>query len=256
MLLKLNLKRLSLDSLRFFAVAGGKLLPEQVRQINDWCLSKNKLFFVMYGQTEATARISILSPEKVQKKPYSIGQAIEGGELWLSAFESSDGENSNDFSSPIGELCYSGNNVMMGVAKNNAELSLPAQNLTLHTGDLATCDTDGDYQIIGRLKRFIKIVGQRINLDEVELFFSTIKLTAFCCGSDDSLHCYLLKTSMKDEQSPASCQKLVGQFLNIHTSYCQCFIVDEIPYLSSGKVDYLQLPKLALSTAAKKEESE
>jgi len=228
MLLKLNLKRLSLYSLRFFAVAGGRLLPEQVSQVNDWCLTNDKLFFVMYGQTEATARISVLAPEKIAAKPHSIGQAIHGGKLWLEC----------------GELCYSGKNVMMGLAKDIHAFNLPAQEQTLHTGDLAICDDDGDYQIVGRLKRFIKIVGQRINLDEIEQFFHEKKLTVVCSGQDDLLSCYIVKSSMPDEYYNVNFKKLVSQFLNVHSSYCQCFQIDEIPYLSSGKINYPQLALL------------
>jgi long-chain acyl-CoA synthetase len=228
MLLKLNLKRLLLESLRFFAVAGGKLLPSQVSEINRWCLSNNKYFYVMYGQTEATARISVLAPEKVASKPYSVGQAIHGGKLWL--------EN--------GELCYSGNNVMMGIAHNISELSLTTQEKILHTGDLAICDDDGDYQIVGRLKRFIKIVGQRINLDEIEQFFIEKKLTVVCSGQDNLLSCYIVKSSITSEHSAAICQKILSDFLNVHSSYCQCFLIDQVPYLSSGKINYPQLTQL------------
>ena len=228
MLLKLNLKRLSLTPLRFFAVAGGRLLPKLVSEINNWCLDNEKHFFVMYGQTEATARISVLAPEKVASKPYSIGQEIGGGKLWLEG----------------GELCYSGKNVMMGIAKNINALSLPAQKKILHTGDLAICDDDGDYQIIGRLKRFIKIIGQRINLDEVEQFFYEKKLTVVCSGQDDLLSCYIVKSSMTSEYSTDICQKLLGLFLNIHSSYCRCFLIDKVPYFSSGKINYPELTLL------------
>jgi long-chain acyl-CoA synthetase len=228
MLLKLKLNRLSLDSLRFFAVAGGRLLPDQVSEINNWCLDNNKHFFVMYGQTEATARISVLAPEKVASKPYAIGQAIFGGKLWL------EGD----------ELCYSGPNVMMGIAKNISGLSLPVQKQVLHTGDLALCDDDGDYQIIGRLKRFIKIIGQRINLDEVEQFFHERKLTVVCSGQDDLISCYMVKSSVTSEYSPDISQKLLSQFLNIHSSYCQCILIDKIPYSSSGKINYPALTSL------------
>ncbi len=238
MLLKLNLQRLSLKSLRFLAVAGGKILPEQVSQINDWCLKENKLFFVMYGQTEATARISVLAPERVKEKPYSIGQAISGGKLWLHSLELS------NLRVDVGELCYSGDNVMMGTAKCLEQLALSDQKNILYTGDLASCDADGDYQIVGRLKRFIKIVGQRINLDEVEQFFNKKNITVVCSGLDDLISCYIVQSSITNKQSIDDCQKLLGQFLDVHSSYCQFFLIDEIPYLSSGKVNYPQLSQI------------
>ena len=133
---------------------------------------------------------------------------------------------------------------MMGIAKNINALSLPAQKKILHTGDLAICDDDGDYQIIGRLKRFIKIIGQRINLDEVEQFYYEKKLTVVCSGQDDLLSCYIVKSSMTSEYSTDICQKLLGLFLNIHSSYCRCFLIDKVPYFSSGKINYPELTLL------------
>jgi len=233
---------LSLNSLRFFAVAGGKLAVEKVTAINNWCLAHGKLFFVMYGQTEATARISILSPEKVSHKPSSVGQALQGGKLWL---ESVDADNA--------QLCYSGENVMMGIANGIADLSLPAQVATLTTGDLAYQDEEGDFYIVGRLKRFIKILGQRINLDEVEHFFTEQKVTTVCTGRDDLLCCYFVMSTMANEQGIEFYKKLLSQFLNIHSSYCLCFMIDKIPYFSSGKINYAYLEQVKESVLRKKE---
>lgn len=241
MLLKLNLARIPLQSLRYLAVAGGKLAPDKVTQINQWCKQHNKLFFVMYGQTEATARISVLAPEKLQEKPNAIGQAIVGGKLWLEDINTGEVIDSFSQNNLIGELCYSGENVMMGLASNITDFNLPAQAQALHTGDLATCDSEGDFTIIGRLKRFIKVIGQRINLDEVEAFLLSKNIQAICCGKDDLIECYLLCSSLEEPLTLVEYQQMVAQFLNIHSRYCQCFIINEIPHLSSGKVDYQSL---------------
>ncbi|MCK5818669.1 MAG: AMP-binding protein [Psychromonas sp.] len=227
MLLRLGFARLSLHSLRFLAVAGGKLNHKKVTRVNDWCLAEQKQFFLMYGQTEATARIAILDPNQVKNKPYSIGKAILGGKLWINKKQGSQ----------QGELCYLGNNVMMGTANNTDMLSLPASHNILRTGDLAVCDNEGDFQIVARLKRFIKIVGKRINLDDVEIFFNDNHLSAACCGEDDLIVCYILNASLKDK-TPKQLKTILCRYLQIHSSYAQIVVLDTFPYLSSGKINY------------------
>ncbi len=238
MLLRLGLSRLPLKSLRFMAVAGGKLSPDKVKSINDYCLNNNSHFYVMYGQTEATARIAILSPEKTRLKPYAIGQAITG-KLWL---ENQSGQEIITSNSE-GELCFQGDNVMMGYAETGADLALPAHLSVLRTGDIAQFDDDGDFQIVGRLKRIVKVVGHRINLDEIEQFFSKQNQAVVCTGQDDLVCCYLLVDSSTEQYGLEACQQSLSQFLSIHSSYFRWFCVDHFPYLPSGKVNYQQLEK-------------
>lgn len=238
MLLKLSLARLPLKSLRFMAVAGGKLSPDKVSLVNDYCLDNNAQFYVMYGQTEATARMTVLSPEKAKIKPQSIGKAI-AGKLWI---EDTEGQ---VISQPniSGELCYQGDNVMMGIAQSIDDLALSQQTPILRTGDLASVDSDGDYQIVGRLKRIIKVVGHRINLDEIEHYFANKKIHIACTGQDDMIFCYLLNTEDSNADLDAYRQQL-SEYLSIHSSYCQWLAVTEFPYLSSGKLNYKQLDNI------------
>ena len=243
MLLKLSLPRLPLSSLRFMAVAGGKLDADKVTLVNDYSLSKNSAFYVMYGQTEASARITVLAAEKAKLKPASIGQAITG-KLWL---EDENGQiiESTDHQ---GEICYQGDNVMMGLAQKQTDLALPAQTSILRTGDLGLVDEEGDYQIVGRLKRFIKLLGHRINLDEVEHFFRKQPLHVICTGEDDMILCYLV-ASKENHQYLSECQQLLNSYLSIHSNYSHWIIIKEISYLSSGKVNYQKLEKMRLDDA-------
>jgi len=217
-------------------VAGGKLPPEKVTIINDYCLENNGQFYVMYGQTEATARIAVLSPEKTRNKPYSIGQAI-AGKLWI---ENDDGQEIIAQSSN-GELCFQGDNVMMGHAETLADLALPEQLAVLRTGDIAQFDEEGDFQIVGRLKRIVKIVGHRISLDEIEHYFSSQNKQVVCTGQDDLVFCYLLNDTSTGQDSLEKCRQLLSKFLSIHSSYFHWLIVDQFPYLASGKLNYQQL---------------
>ena len=108
----------------------------------------------MYGQTEATARISYVPPEMLGKKVGSIGVAIPEGKLTLS---------------DEGEIIYTGPNVMMGYAKNKNDLLKNGPYLEkLLTGDIGRKDNDNYYYITGRLNRFLKLAGSRYGLDEIE----------------------------------------------------------------------------------------
>lgn len=148
-------------SLRHVTQAGGKMRPERVAEWlargREWGVD----FFVMYGQTEATARIAFLEPRLAERHPEAIGVAIPGGHLELRPLDGvPDG---------VGELVYSGPNVMLGYATTQAELALGATLDELRTGDVARFHADdGVFEVVGRRSRFVKPFGLRIDLDAVE----------------------------------------------------------------------------------------
>ena len=130
----------------------------------DICVGKGIEFYVMYGQTEATARISYLPCEYAQTKVGSVGIPIPGGKMWL---EDSEG-NQIDSAGVAGELVYQGDNVTLGYAEDYLDLAKGDENNgLLRTGDIAKYDDDGFFTIVGRAKRFLKMYGNRINLDEI-----------------------------------------------------------------------------------------
>lgn len=104
MLLRMRFTRMELPSLRYFTQAGGKLASQFILQLADYATLHHKQFFVMYGQTEATARMAFVEPDNIASKPGCIGKAIPGGEFMLL----------DDDDAPIyavdtpGELCYRG----------------------------------------------------------------------------------------------------------------------------------------------------
>ena len=145
--------------------AGGKLSQELTAEFTDICAQKGIKFYVMYGQTEATARMSYLPWEYARQKLGSMGIAIPGGQFWL---EDENGNVIGDIDT-MGELIYKGDNVTLGYAENYIDLSKGDENKgILRTGDLAKRDADGFYYITGRKKRFLKMFGKRVNLNEVE----------------------------------------------------------------------------------------
>lgn len=232
MLLRLRFTRMALPDLRYFTQAGGRLSPENVEALGLYAKEHDKQFFVMYGQTEATARMAFLAPEKVLDKPDSIGQAIPGGQIEL--------RSSNTQSSDEGELYYHGDNVMLGYAENNQQLASFSPEAWLATGDIARRDADGDLFIIGRTKRIIKVAGERVNLDALEQYFSDDDMQVRCIGKDN-----LVVLITLDKQLPALKEKLTTQSL-LPARNVTAAAVENWPYLANGKPDYQQLASLVL----------
>ncbi len=162
MLKRINFDKIELPTLRTMTQAGGKLSEEYIRHFLSYATKNRVKFFVMYGQTEATARISYVPAEKLSQKIGSIGIPIPGGEVKI-INDGIEVTRPNE----IGEIVYKGNNVMMGYAENRKDLSKGDElNGVLFTGDLGYKDEDEFLYVTGRLKRFIKIFGLRVNLDE------------------------------------------------------------------------------------------
>jgi len=226
--------KLELPSLRYMTQAGGKLPASDVTQVAEWCQKRHIKFFVMYGQTEATARMSYLPPEHTLDKSASVGVAIPGGRFAI------EDENHHEIkeSGCNGELIYYGPNVSLGYAEKQEELDLPDQNNgRLSTGDVAQWDEDGYVYITGRMKRFIKIAGNRIGLDDVEARLKSHGVDAVCGGKDD-----ILAVAVTSEQTQDIIQILSNE-LKLHFSLIRVIVVSEIPRNEAGKIQYSQLFK-------------
>jgi acyl-coenzyme A synthetase/AMP-(fatty) acid ligase len=239
MLDKLRFFRMDLPSLRTMTQAGGRLAPELQCKFAEYAEQKGLAFIVMYGQTEATARISYLPAAEAARHCGSIGRAIPGGRLWLV------GEDGNpiDASDTVGELLYEGENVTLGYAETGTDLGKGDElHGVLRTGDLARRDADGYYYIVGRTKRFLKIFGNRINLDEVEglLRRAFPGIDCACGGRDDKLQVFLVRPA-----EPTDIRLYLSDKLGIHFSGFQVQLVDGIPRTSAGKILYQELDRVA-----------
>jgi long-chain acyl-CoA synthetase len=224
--------KLPQSSLRVITQAGGKMRNELILEVDKFSKEHKIDFYVMYGQTEATARISFLEPEFTSIKIGSIGKAIPGGSLKITP---------NMQSATSGELVYSGPNVMMGYAENRSDLEKnDVLRGELLTGDIAMVDDEGFFYIVGRKKRFLKIYGKRVNLDEVENLLTKRFNTVACSGSDDNLE--IFTTTNLDRQV---LKHFVSNEFNLNPLAIRIFIVEELPRLSNGKIDYKYLGELA-----------
>ncbi len=227
---KLNFFNMDLPSLRYFTQAGGKLHPDLVKEYAEFSHKKGIKFYVMYGQTEATARISYLPPEHNIEKYASMGIAIPGGTLSVLDDEG------KDIKEPFvdGELCYEGENVMLGYATEEKELAEgDKMQGRLLTGDIAHYDEDGYFYITGRKKRFLKIYGQRTNLDELEGSLKRLGIECACGGKDDLLMIACIDSSRNEEIKDL----LVEKYHFFHKSF-KIVNVDKIERNESGKVQY------------------
>lgn len=235
MLDKLRFGRMDLPKINYLTQAGGKLSSELATKFSELCKEKGIPFYIMYGQTEASPRISYLNPNKVAIKTDSIGAAIAGGELSVI-----DEDGRVITSAGVGgELVYRGPNVMLGYAEELAELDQTTPISELKTGDIAYFDEDGDYFIIGRIKRFIKLFGLRFSLDQIEMHLNKLGYQCVCGGDDEKLKVAVLNLSRNEK----AIKKTLASDFKINIKSIVIFEIDEIVRTANGKIDYKNIFK-------------
>lgn len=233
------LERLSFEAhvpstLRIIRQAGGKLAPHLVSKYHQLGKEHGFQLFVMYGQTEAAPRMAYVPPDALSDNLDSIGCAVPGGEFWIRDL---DGNKVDEPGIP-GELIYRGPNVMLGYAEARSDLAKPRELDTLSTGDLALRKPNGYFKIVGRMKRFVKIYGLRINLDDVETQLRAAGFAAYVTGDDQRLAVF----QTQEADQAALLDWLVKQY-GLRPDDIVLGKLDEVPLLSSGKVDYADLKR-------------
>jgi long-chain acyl-CoA synthetase len=233
-LLKTGFNLHKYPSLRYITQAGGKLEAPLVKKYVQHCVGHNVDFFVMYGQTEAAPRISYLPPELAMEFPGTIGGAIPGGKLFLLD------EKGEEISAldTAGELAYQGDNVMMGYAHTLADLASDESPELLLTGDIA-CRTKYDlFYIIGRSKRFVKLFGLRVNLDDVQSYVHSLYPQSAVAGDDRQI-CVALEKVEGINKKQLKLQ-LSAQYGLPEESF-KIKLFAKLPLLVSGKYDYKKI---------------
>lgn len=230
MLKMLRFFRMDLPYLKTMTQAGGKLNKDIAKEYIEYAKEKGKRFFVMYGQTEATARMSYLPFEHALEKYASIGIAIPRGKFSLIDV------NGKTIDEPEvdGELVYIGPNVSLGYAECRADLVKGDENHgELHTGDVARRDADGFYYITGRMKRFVKVWGNRCNLDATEQLVKAITTSCACVGVDDKITIFVTEQGLEEKIN-----KMLSDKTGFNSKAFEVRVIDAIPVKSSGKIDY------------------
>jgi acyl-CoA synthetase (AMP-forming)/AMP-acid ligase II len=229
---RIDFARMNLPHLRYVTQAGGRLAPRRVREYAELGRANGWDFVVMYGQTEATARMAYLPAHLASAHPDCIGIPIPGGEFTLEPIEEAD-----EGDEPR-ELVYHGANVMMGYAKSAADLALGRTLDALRTGDLARRTPEGLYQVVGRRSRFAKIFGLRIDLERLESELAAAGFTA-CCADDDTHLVVAVETPRSDPTEVAA--RLSG----LPAAAIRIRPVERMPRLPNGKPDYPAIRRLA-----------
>ncbi len=238
MLKKVRFFKMKLPDLRYMTQAGGKLSPELHREFAAWAAETGRKFIVMYGQTEATARMGYLPAEKSLEKYGSMGIPIPGGSFVLID------ENGSAITEPerTGELVYRGPNVTLGYAECREDLAKgDERGGVLETGDMAKMDADGFYYIVGRKKRFLKIFGNRVNLDEIDRLVRQQfgQLDCVSTGVDDRMTTFITDSSCTDEV-----RRYLSETTHLSESAFDVAYLPEIPRNESGKILYKKLPNV------------
>lgn len=237
MLEKLRFFRMDLPALSTMTQAGGKLSPELHKKFAEFAREKGKMFIVMYGACEATARMGYLPYEKSLEKYGSCGIAIPGGRFYL--IDANDCV--IDEAEVTGELVYEGENVTMGYAQCGDDLIKgDERNGKLLTGDMAKRDADGYYYIVGRKKRFLKIYGNRVNLDEVDRLIKAEFNFIDCASAGVDDHMYIFIT---DKSLLQSVRKYIAEKTKLNPAAFNIIEIDEIPKNDAGKTLYTELAK-------------
>jgi acyl-coenzyme A synthetase/AMP-(fatty) acid ligase len=230
MLRRLRFFSMDLPDLRTMTQAGGKFARERIGEFVKFAKDQQKVFVVMYGQTEATARMSYLPFNMADEKLGSVGVAIPGGEFFLL----------DDAGAPIdepgvtGNLMYRGPNVSMGYAECAQDLALGDVRLgLLDTGDLASRDEDGFYFLWGRTSRFVKVYGNRIGLDEVESLAKQVTPDCACTGVDDLISVFVTEDGLREPM-----RAFLADKTGLNRRAFEVRLVQSIPKNSSGKIQY------------------
>lgn len=233
---KLRFYRMDLPSLRTMTQAGGKITPELHEKLAKYAEENGKQFVVMYGAAEATSRMGYLPPERAIEKKGSMGIPIPGGKFRLID------ENGKEITIPYttGELVYEGKNVTLGYAECGEDLIKgDERHGILETGDMAQFDEDGFYYIVGRKKRFLKIYGNRVNLDEVDrMIKGQYDVEVACAGLDDHLFIFVTDATKAD-----GIREYVIEKTKLNPAAFKTIVIDEIPKNDSGKTLYKELTK-------------
>lgn len=221
------LRRLGFDALApagltTLTQAGGKLAEPLIDHFHGIMARRGGRFFVMYGATEACARMAILPPDRLPDKLGAAGMAIPGGRFETVACEQGD------------EVVYHGPNVMMGYAEAAADLALgDVLGGRLATGDLGRLDVDGVLWITGRAKRIAKVNGLRLNLDEAEAL-AAARFAPAAAFADDRTLTLLIEA---DDRAAPEIRREMAVALALAPASLRIKCVARLPLSNNGKID-------------------
>jgi acyl-CoA synthetase (AMP-forming)/AMP-acid ligase II len=239
-----SFKTRELPSLRLIQQAGGKLQKVLIEELA--AAKPHAKIYIMYGQTEATARLSYLPPEDLMRKPGSIGKGIPGVRLRVL------GEDGAPVTpGQVGEIMASGRNISPGYLNDPEASAGRFKDGELHTGDLATVDEEGYIYVVDRRDDFIKSWGYRVSSQEIESCVLSIPevVSAAAVGVPDmeageAIHVFITLrpgARVTPERVIEHCRGQMGK----HMVPRKVRVLETLPLNSSGKVMKAELRRMA-----------
>ena len=232
-LTKIGLKNIRIKTLKYLTHAGGKLEKNKLKEIIKFC-KKNKLkFFSMYGQTEASPRISYLKPEFSEKKIGSIGKGIPGTKIYII----------NDAGKKItkpfveGEIVCEGRNIFMGYSEKYSDLKkVTEKNKELKTGDLGFFDKSGFFYITSRTSKIAKIFGYRVDIGVLENSMSQKGYKVACLSDNKKIFIFIDK-----EYNEVNLINTISKFTNLNIDSFKLIKLKCLPRTPNNKISYNDL---------------
>lgn len=221
-----GLHRLELPHLRHLTQAGGRMPTERILELCASFADCDRKLWVMYGQTEATARMSVLPAGELPNSAGSVGYPVEDG-----TFEIVDPDDSG-----VGEIVFAGPNVMLGYAVRGSDVDgSDTQGGRLHTGDLGRLDAEGRLWIGGRLKRIAKVYGTRVSLDDVESGLARLAPLAVVEHGEG------IRIFLAGPRTEVPRVRDLERDLRLPIRSLEVVVIDELPTTAAGKIDYQEL---------------
>ena len=236
MLSRIGLKNIKIDTLKYLTHAGGKLENDKLKEIIKFCKKNNLKFFSMYGQTEASPRISYLKPEFSQKKIGSIGKGIPGSKMYI--IDNTGKKILKPF--VVGEIICEGKNVFMGYSKDYNDLkNANEENYKLKTGDLGYFDKNGFFYITSRISRIAKIFGNRIDLGALESLMSQKSYKVACLSDNKIVFIFIEKKYNK-----TNLINTISKITNLSINSFELIKLKHLPRTANNKISYNELKKI------------
>ena len=232
-LTKIGIKNIKIETLRYLTHAGGKLEKDKLKEIIKFCKKNNLKFFSMYGQTEASPRISYLKPEFSQKKIGSIGKGIPGSKIYIID------NTSKKIIKPFveGEIICEGKNVFMGYSNNYKDLKKAnEENYKLKTGDLGFVDKDGFLYITSRISKIAKIFGNRVDLGALESLMSQKGYKVVCLSDNKKVFIFIEKKYNK-----TNLINTISKITNLNINSFELTKLKNLPRTANNKISYHEL---------------
>ena len=236
MLTRIGLKNIKINTLKYLTHAGGKLEKNKLKEIINFCKKNNLKFFSMYGQTEASPRISYLKPEFSKKKIGSIGKGIPGTKIYII------NNTGKKILKPFeeGEIICEGKNVFIGYSKNYKDLkNANEEDYKLKTGDLGFFDKNGFFYITSRISKIAKIFGNRVDLGALETLMSQKGYKVACLSDNKKVFIFIEKKYNKKNLI-----NTISKITNLNINSFELIKLKYLPRTTNNKISYNELKKI------------